>query len=158
MSAPQRASATCCRAGVTMSNNRDRECIRVLVADRSGKTGHVVAQIFNTAYGFECVGVATEPEYFTERMDIKSADVMLLDPGDDGAEWVGPVRSLREEGIISAVVIFSLYGRLMEQPIIRMADAFLRKDCGAEELLTTVRSVAERSQAVEREERDRRGG
>ena len=140
-----------------MTDHHGRRDIRVLVADRSAKTGHVIAQIFDTASGFHCVGVATDPAYFTERVDINSADVMLLDPGDDGAEWVEPVESLRKKGIIGAVVIFSLYGRLMEQPIIRRADAFLRKDCGAEELLTTVRSVAERTQA-EREDGDRRGG
>jgi DNA-binding NarL/FixJ family response regulator len=130
-----------------MDLKNDKKVIRVLVADRSAKTGHVVAQIFETASGFKCVGVATDPAYFTDSPVTRSADVLLLDPGSDGTDWIAPLDRLQSTGVVRGVVIFSLYGRLMEKPILKRADAFLRKDCGFEELLTTVRSVAERKQA-----------
>ena len=128
-----------------MSHDRNAPEIRGLVADRSAKTGRVVAQIFQTASGFRCVGIATEPGDFTGEGDssrLAKADVLLLDPGPDGTEWVEPVRALQESGAIRGVVIFSLYRRFAEEPISRQSNAFLKKDCGFEELLMTVKSVA----------------
>ena len=119
------------------------KAIRVLVADRSAKTGRVVAQIFNTATGFTCVGVATTPADFAEDHSTPTADVLLLDPGPEGADWIAPLETLQSNGTVRGVVIFSLYRRFMEDRIIKRADAFLRKDCGSEELLMTVRAVAE---------------
>ena len=118
--------------------------IRVLVVDDHAVVRRGISSLLAAADGLECVGAVGDGDSALELVERLDPDVLLLDLSMPGQDGVTVIRTLRERGHSTPVLVLTSFGEpdLVVPALVAGADGYLLKYQDGESILDAVRCIA----------------
>ena len=118
------------------------ELIRVFIADASRDSIELLCALIAPEEDIAVVGTARRGDEALQRMPHSGADLLLTDLLLPGLDGLSLLRRLREAGALShAIVLSGFYNDSIARCVSAVADNYLAKPCGGEDLLRHIRAA-----------------
>lgn len=129
----------------------DEEYLRVFVADDNQMIREALIQVIESLEGMEVIGSASDSEEAIAKIVNEKPDVVILDLRMPGVGGLEVLRTIRENGVKSIVIIFTAYSlqRYRLEAIRLGADHFYSKTDDNERMFDTLIALAGEKKVVQ---------
>ncbi len=119
--------------------------LKIAIADDHKLFAQGVANLLQEADDFEVVGLFKNGRELLRFMDANPLDVIITDMNMPGMDGMALIESLRSNQVKTKIIVLSMYDdeKIFKECVKLGVNAYVLKDADPDELLYTIREVAE---------------
>lgn len=119
--------------------------LKIAIADDHKLFAQGVANLLKEEDDFEVVGIFKNGRELLRFMDTNSLDVILTDMNMPGMDGMALIESLRSKQVKTKIIVLSMYDeeKIYKECVRLGVNAYVLKDADPDELVYTIREVAE---------------
>jgi|SRR5690606_4255968 len=119
--------------------------LKIAIADDHKLFAQGVANLLKEEDDFEVVGIFKNGRELLRFMDTNSLDVILTDMNMPGMDGMALIESLRSKQVKTKIIVLSMYDeeKIYKECVRLGVNAYVLKDTDPDELVYTIREVAE---------------